>query len=271
VASHHLRNVISAAGDLRGPVLQNRRCSRFVHASLSDASQGRLGGLPRRLRWVCCTNPFCGCTFLSERHRHGTEQVSEYLKAHLHGLLETVQPEDARPTIDKYRGLGGNFFRRFKGGILDKIASGDESEIARFGFALDQRATLAFLQADQTICHDPQIDRSGATATVALMHSLDVPPMPFFASSLLAITIAHVGDTSALLCTTADGSVLRLTEDHHPDSRNESNRLQRVGIGLVTDSFGEVRPRTSFTSALRRAQSRLGGALANSRAIGDVS
>lgn len=33
----------------------------------------------------------------------------------------------------------------------------------------------------------------GATASVALMHSLDVPAKPFFASDTLGLTVAHVG------------------------------------------------------------------------------
>jgi len=32
-----------------------------------------------------------------------------------------------------------------------------------------------------------------------------------------------------------------MTEDHHADTRTESNRLRKLGTGLVTDSFGEAR------------------------------
>ena len=44
------------------------------------------------------------------------------------------------------------------------------------------------------------------------------------------------------------------SENHHPDSRIESERLRQSGTGIVTDSFGE---------------SRWGGTLANTRGIGD--
>ena len=90
--------------------------------------------------------------------------------------------------------------------------------------------------------------------TTALLYSLDAPTSPFYAASKLALIIAHAGDTRAILASSPSGLAHRLTSTHHPDSRRESDRLRRVGAGLVTDSFGE---------------SRLGGALANSRGIGD--
>lgn len=33
----------------------------------------------------------------------------------------------------------------------------------------------------------------GATASVALLHSLDIPATPFFAAQKVALTVAHVG------------------------------------------------------------------------------
>ena len=45
-------------------------------------------------------------------------------------------------------------------------------------------------QADR-IVHEAKT--CGATASVALLHSLDVPYRPFFASELLALTVAHIG------------------------------------------------------------------------------
>ena len=32
-----------------------------------------------------------------------------------------------------------------------------------------------------------------------------------------------------------------MTEDHHAETRGEAARLRRIGIGLVTDSYGEAR------------------------------
>lgn len=111
------------------------------------------------------------------------------------------------------------------------------------------------LQADNHVVHSPELEKGGSTATVAFLHSLDLPySLPFYASSLLSLTIAHLGDTSALLCSTHSGRVRRFTEAHHADSRTESERLRTSGTGIITDSFGE---------------SRWGGVVANTRAIGD--
>lgn len=59
-----------------------------------------------------------------------------------------------------------------------------------------------------------------------------------------------------LLCPTQDGQAIPLTTLHHPDTASESDRLRRLGAGVVTDSFGEARWM---------------GALANTRALGDGS
>lgn len=111
------------------------------------------------------------------------------------------------------------------------------------------------LQADNAVLADPSTGKSGSVATVALLHSLDTPSaLPYHSSSLLSLTIAHLGDTRALLASTSSGRAQPLTENHHPDSRVESERLRTSGTGIVTDSFGE---------------SRWGGTLANTRGIGD--
>lgn len=110
-------------------------------------------------------------------------------------------------------------------------------------------------QADTAVLADESTGKSGSVATVALLHSLDAPhSLPYYSSSLLSLTIAHLGDTRAILASTSSGRAKGLTENHHPDSRIESERLRQSGTGIVTDSFGE---------------SRWGGTLANTRGIGD--
>ncbi|GAA93670.1 uncharacterized protein L969DRAFT_96694 [Mixia osmundae IAM 14324] len=185
---------------------------------------------------------------------HGTDQVSHYLRDHLHELLETAKASDVPAAVETYKKVGG-YLRRFKGGLLERLAQGtDGLEEPERVLALDERATLAFIQADETVMADEEITDSGSVATAVLLHSLDIPATPFFGASLLALTTAHVGDTRALLTSTKTGRITVLTENHHPDSRVEAERLRRIGTGLVTDSFGE---------------SRWGGALANTRGIGD--
>ncbi|CAO1635306.1 unnamed protein product [Parajaminaea phylloscopi] len=151
---------------------------------------------------------------------------------------------------------------------------------------LSERATLAFLVADRHILtRHPQPNESpadekartqgsqqqrrteegesddtpappqgGSTATVLMLHSLDGPPAVWYDSQFLLLGAWHVGDTRMLLCPTADGKAIPLTSYHHPDALSESERLRRLGAGVITDSFGEARWM---------------GALANTRALGD--
>ncbi|KAG6336119.1 hypothetical protein ID866_2957, partial [Astraeus odoratus] len=102
--------------------------------------------------------------------------------------------------------------------------------------------------------NSPALDLE-ARATQAFFE-VDNPARPFFASRKLALTVAHCGDARVLLCSTNGGYVHPMSEDHHPDTPVEATRLRRMmGSSLITDSFGE---------------SRWMGALANTRAIGDL-
>lgn len=119
----------------------------------------------------------------------------------------------------------------------------------------DFRRICFGLQADNQVLSDESTGKSGSTATVALLHSLDLPhSFPYYASSLISLTVSHLGDTSCLLASSSQGRARRLTENHHGDSRVEGERLRTSGTGIITDSFGE---------------SRWGGTLANTRGIGD--
>lgn len=123
--------------------------------------------------------------------------------------------------------------------------------------SFDPRRGLTQLasQADNAVLADPASHKAGSVGTIALLHSLDMPhSLPYYHSSLLSLTLSHIGDTRALLSSTSSGRVTTLTENHHPDSRVESIRLRQSGTGIVTDSFGE---------------SRWGGGLANTRGVGD--
>ncbi|KAI5122573.1 hypothetical protein M0805_004790 [Coniferiporia weirii] len=181
---------------------------------------------------------------------HGGQAVSLYLHQNLHGLFESVDRSHIPELYAWTKELGG-YFKRFRGGVLQpwltKPPSGGELD-------LEARATLAFLEADRVV-HEAKT--CGATASVALLHSLDAPAAPFFASKLVALTVAHVGDTRVLLCSTDGGKVARMTQDHHADAPEEASRLRRMGGNrLITDSYGETRWM---------------GALANTRGIGDMN
>ncbi|KAM0750570.1 protein serine/threonine phosphatase 2C [Meredithblackwellia eburnea MCA 4105] len=186
---------------------------------------------------------------------HGGPLVSKYLKTHLHSLIEESQEAEVLKVVKDYRAIGG-YLRRYRGGPLSRFRHSpvEEPEHTRQGIGLDEMAVLGFLKADLGCLADESTGKSGSVGTVALLHSLDVPhSLPFPAASLLSLTIAHVGDTRAVLGSIS-GRPVALTENHHPDSRVESERLRQSGTGIVTDSFGE---------------SRWGGTLANTRGVGD--
>ncbi|GAA5856760.1 hypothetical protein JCM9279_006105 [Rhodotorula babjevae] len=187
---------------------------------------------------------------------HGGDYTSKYLASSLDSLLEaSTSPDQIPPVIDEYRALGG-YLKRYRGGPLDRFRPESDEYVEHKGMALDEVAVLAFLKADNHVVSSPdEFPKSGSTATVALLHSLDVPySYPYYASSLVSLTVAHLGDTTALLASSAGGRAHRLTQAHHADSRTESERLRTSGTGIITDSFGE---------------SRWGGVVANTRAVGD--
>ncbi|KAA1468275.1 protein serine/threonine phosphatase 2C [Dentipellis sp. KUC8613] len=184
---------------------------------------------------------------------HGGSTVSQYLRQELHGLFESATKEQIPEMYAWIKELGG-YFKRFRGGPLAPWVMGGPE--AQQEMDLTARATLTFFQVDRNLSSEPAARTCGATASVALLHSLDSPSTPFFASQRIALTIAHVGDTRILLCATDRGRVLAMTENHRAEARIESQRLRRMmGTGLITDSFGDARWM---------------GALQNTRSLGDL-
>ncbi|KAI6008285.1 phosphatase 2C-like domain-containing protein [Pisolithus orientalis] len=183
---------------------------------------------------------------------HGGSTVSQFLRQELHGLFESVDKSHI-PELFLWIKHQGGYFKRFTGGVLAPWIhhAGDSPPLD-----LEARATQAFFEVDKLLSIESQAKVCGATASVAILHSIDNPARPFFSSRKLALTVAHCGDARVLLCSTDGGFVYPMTEDHHPDTPVEATRLRRVmGSALITDSFGE---------------SRWMGALANTRAIGDL-
>ncbi|TFY78880.1 hypothetical protein EWM64_g5134 [Hericium alpestre] len=184
---------------------------------------------------------------------HGGSTVSQYLRQELHGLFESVNKSHIPEIYAWIKELGG-YFKRYNGGPLAPWISDGPESLQEMDLAA--RATLTFFEVDRNLSSEPAAKVSGATASVAILHSLDAPSTPFFASKKLAITVAHVGDTRILLCATDHGRVLSMTENHRAESRIESIRLRRMmGTGLITDSFGDARWM---------------GALQNTRSLGDL-
>ncbi|KAI9701282.1 MAG: hypothetical protein M1836_001952 [Candelina mexicana] len=99
----------------------------------------------------------------------------------------------------------------------------------------------------------PKRFKGGSTCSIAMVST--PTPTPFWHPASPSTLIAcHVGDTRILLCSTAKGSAIPLTTNHHPSSPGEGSRLRRYAGSFVTDSFGEER---------------ISG-LANTRAFGDM-
>ncbi|KAJ6621618.1 phosphatase 2C-like domain-containing protein [Mycena sp. CBHHK59/15] len=168
---------------------------------------------------------------------HGGSAVSQYLRQDLHGLVESVNKSMIPELFAWIQELGG-YFKRFKGGVLTPWIKDTETG----HLDLEARMTQAFFEVDRNLSADQMAQSCGATASVAILHSLDSPATPFFSSQKLALTVAHCGDTRVLLCSTDGGKVFPMTENHHADARVEAIRLRRMmGSSLITDSFGESR------------------------------
>ncbi|KAK3683900.1 protein serine/threonine phosphatase 2C [Podospora appendiculata] len=195
--------------------------------------------------------------------------------------------------LREYKNTVGGYFRRFNSPYFSIPSTNSTSDTPKDSFpkpvTIEGVLTYAFLRADLDFItaqarkpdpDDPYISetplnkdevlghphlppsghgiggpvrfKGGSTASIALIST--PTPAPFWhPAARSTLMIAHVGDTRVLLCETATGLSLPLTNDHHPSSPTESRRLRRFAES-ITDSFGEER---------------ISG-LANSRAFGDM-
>ncbi|KAI9512853.1 phosphatase 2C-like domain-containing protein [Russula earlei] len=199
-------------------------------------------------------HPFTGqVVFVGIYDGHGGSTVSQYLRQELHGLLESVDKSHIPEMYEHVKEFGG-YFKRFNGGLLSPWVGpsfGDAGEMD-----LHARATLTFFEVDRNLEAEAAAKVCGSTASIAILHSLDNPSTPFFSAQRMALTVAHVGDTRIILCSTHSGSAQAMTENHRAEGRVESVRLRRMmGTGVIADSFGD---------------SRWMGALENTRSLGDL-
>lgn len=187
---------------------------------------------------------------------HGGTAVSHYLQENMHKVFENVDTRTVPDIVSAIKEYGG-YFRRFKGGALEPWAQTgwDLDEHTEMNLTLEAYATLAFLRIDLDIAKTiPESADCGATASVAIIHSLDMPESPFYSADWLSVTVAHCGDTRGILCR-SDGRTIPMTANHHADERGETSRLRRWGAAMVMDSFNELR---------------FMGSLANTRCLGDI-
>lgn len=140
-------------------------------------------------------------------------------------------------------------------------------KLSSLGDVLDDlplRLPLSFLQTDYDFFNQED-NKLGSTCTSLYMETLhselEGEFQPVFESyyfnrgTINKLTVAHVGDTKAILVD-KNGDAHPLTLPHHPSNPTESSRLRRYSANyFMTDSFGEER----FIS------------LANTRAFGDLN
>jgi len=184
---------------------------------------------------------------------HGGSTVSQYLRQELHGLLESADKSHI-PEMYGYIKEFGGYFKRFNGGLLSPWINPFRDDGGEMD--LHARATLTFFEVDRNLEAEAAAKTCGSTASIAILHSLDSPPTPFFSAQRMALTVAHVGDTRIILCSTDTGTAHPMTENHRAEGRVETVRLRRMmGTGVIADSFGDARWM---------------GALENTRSLGDL-
>ncbi|ODQ79377.1 hypothetical protein BABINDRAFT_37247 [Babjeviella inositovora NRRL Y-12698] len=189
---------------------------------------------------------------------HGGDECSSYLTDHLPTTVETIDlsPEHREKLILDYsKNVGGYWkmwYRKRQERFETMIEKAKEDPLyatvrdpnAKFYMDdLQFRLPLSFLQTDYDFFST--IDKAGSTCTSLYIHNIlpqpksTAPPKYHFdKGSVSKLTIAHIGDTKALLCTSS-GEAHALTQPHHPSNPLESRRLNLSLI--MQDSFGESR------------------------------
>ncbi|KAI5965529.1 PTC6 [Candida margitis] len=205
---------------------------------------------------------------------HGGDQCSKYLTENLALNVECgddlVKKKKAREDlVKKYAKNVGGYWKRWFKHREKTFAAWQTSKLPITSFKKDIekndlpfRLPLSFLNTDYEFFQQEQ--QSGSTCTSAFFQTIYTNPVKsvpvienyyFNRNTISLLTIAHVGDTRAIVVD-KNGIANALTVDHHPSNPLESKRLRRYAANFfMTDSFGEER----FI------------ALANTRAFGDIS
>lgn len=207
---------------------------------------------------------------------HGGEQCLSFLEQNLGQVVEqcTALVDDANERellIQKYRRDIGGYWRRWykhREQNYEKMALAvpQVSTLEKLPNLHDDlmlRLPLAFLEADYRFFNEED-NALGSTCTLLYLETIhaELPGefKPVFEDyffnrkTVSRLTVAHVGDTKAILVDRF-GEAHALTEPHHPLNPIEASRLRKYSANyFMTDSFGEER----FIS------------LANTRAFGDL-
>lgn len=210
---------------------------------------------------------------------HGGDQCLKYLLYNLGSVVEEssllcdANDDTVRHSLikDYAKNIGGYWRRWYKQRQqnFEKMVnvSPQVRKLSSLGDVLDDlplRLPLSFLQTDYDFFNQED-NKLGSTCTSLYMETLhselEGEFQPVFESyyfnrgTINKLTVAHVGDTKAILVD-KNGDAHPLTLPHHPSNPTESSRLRRYSANyFMTDSFGEER----FIS------------LANTRAFGDLN
>ncbi|KAL6454328.1 PTC6 [Pyruvate dehydrogenase [acetyl-transferring]]-phosphatase 2 [Candida maltosa Xu316] len=185
---------------------------------------------------------------------HGGDQCSKYLAENLAQNIEDSDELVKKKTLkDKlfklYKDNLGSYWKRWYRHREDHVQEWTASKLTLKNYPSDDltmRLPLSFLDTDY------KHEKSGSTATSVFVQPME--GMKFFEEGVNILTVAHVGDTRAILVD-REGLAHTLTSDHHPSNPIETRRLRKYGANFfMKDSFGEERVL----------------ALANTRAFGDI-
>lgn len=204
---------------------------------------------------------------------HGGDQCSTFLSQNLAEGIESADELSldnaaARNDLAKkyWKTIGGYWKRWYKHREESFLAMQSSLKLSELKIPDDDlflRLPVSFLKTDYDF-FEQEDNKSGSTCTAALLETIYSVPGAFQPvyddyyfnrNTISKLTIAHVGDTKAILVDKT-GESHALTEPHHPSNPQEASRLRKFAANFfMTDSFGEER----FI------------ALANTRAFGDVN
>lgn len=189
---------------------------------------------------------------------HGGDKCSQYLVDNLAATVENFNEDLVDQLVKDYAKNIGGYWRRWYKHRNEhiKLLKGQPLELAdaqTLVVDLRLRLPMSYLEADYKFCEKGL--ELGLTCTNAFLQTIIGTPTDYYfmRDTVLMLTVAHVGDTKAILVD-RHGIANALTQPHHPLNPLELGRLTKYATNFMTDLFGEER----FIL------------LANTRAFGDV-
>lgn len=195
---------------------------------------------------------------------HGGNDCSQYLKTHLSSNIESLLMDTSsvdkllKSYVERIGGYWARWYRRNRDHIIDSLIPDRtmpfyEDKLFRLRLLVGFLDTdMKFLEQEGNFSDPPTAEvHSGSTCTSVFLCPLDPSgqfkpqtsgdSLYYGENTLSKLTVAHVGDSKAILCD-AQGVAHALTTDHHPSNPLEVMRLSKFQTDfLMVDSFGEER------------------------------